>query len=147
MQWASQPIQLSYTSPWRMSGLNLLSLSALYKQLQVLRQCQLLTSADACVQHLAEKHLQNEDRLSRKSFKQAVIVHDALADDPGRNRKALSLGPKRKVKDSEAKERGTATPKTRRNDLCHLLRNSICMGQSSPSPTLQRHKVCSQCRS
>ena len=91
--------------PQRMSGLNLPSLSALYKQLQVSRQCQLLTSADACVRHLAEKHLQNEDSLSRKSFKPAVIVRDALADDPGRNRKALSLAVKRKVKDSEAKQR------------------------------------------
>jgi len=91
--------------PQRMSGLNLPSLSALHKQLQVSRQCQLLTSVDACVRHLAEKHLQNEDRLSRKSFKPAVIVRDALADDPGRNRKALSLAAKRKVKDSEAKQR------------------------------------------
>ena len=41
--------------------------------------------------HLAEKHLQNEDRLSRKSFKPAVIVCDTLADDPGSNRKTLSL--------------------------------------------------------
>ena len=84
--------------PQRMSGLNLPSLSALYKQLQVSRQCQLLTSADACVRHLAEKHLQNEDRPSRKSFKPVVIVCDTLADYPGRNRKALSLAAKRKVK-------------------------------------------------
>ena len=40
--------------PQRMSGLKLPSLSALYKQLQVSRQCQLLTSADAWVRHLAE---------------------------------------------------------------------------------------------
>ena len=91
--------------PQRMSGLNLPSLSGLYKQLQVSRQCQLLTSADACVRHLAEKHLQNEDRLFRKSFKPAVIVRDTLADDPGRNRKALSLAANREVKDREARQR------------------------------------------
>ena len=91
--------------PQRMSGLNLPSLSGLYKQLQVSRQCQLLTSADACVRHLAEKHLQNEDRQSRKSFKPAVIVRDTLADDPGHNRKALSLAAKRRVKDREARQR------------------------------------------
>jgi len=34
-----------------------------------------------------------------------VLVGDALADDPGCNRKALSLAAKRKVKDSEAKQR------------------------------------------
>jgi len=41
---------------------------------------------------------------------------------PGRNKKALSLAAKRKVKDSEAKQRlspGTTTPKARRNDSCH----------------------------
>ena len=91
--------------PQRMSGLNLPSLSGLHKQLQVSRQCQLLTSADACVRHLAEKHLQNEDRLFRKSFKPAVIVRDTLADDPGRNRKALSLAANREVKDREARQR------------------------------------------
>ena len=88
-----------------MSGLNLPSLSALYKQLQVSRQCQLLMSADACVLHLAEKHPQKEGRLSWKSFKPVVIVCDTLADDPGRNRKALSLAAKRKVKDREARQR------------------------------------------
>ena len=91
--------------PQKMSGLNLPSLSGLYKQLQVSRQYQLLTSADAWLRHLAEKHLQNEDRQSRKSFKPAVIVRDTLADDPGHNRKALSLAAKRRVKDREARQR------------------------------------------
>ena len=54
---------------------------------------------------LAKPANRNEDRLSRKSFKPAVIVRDALADDLGRNRKALSLAAKRKVKDREARQR------------------------------------------
>jgi len=104
-KWAGLAKSALLYLPQRMSGLNLPSLLALHKQLQVPRRCQLLTSADACARHLAEKHLQNENRLSRKSFKPAVIVCDALADDPGRKRKALSLAAKRKVKDSEAKQR------------------------------------------
>ena len=54
--------------------------------------------------HLAEKHLQNEDRLSWKSFKPVVIVCDTLADDPGCNRKALPLAAKRKIKDRETRQ-------------------------------------------
>ena len=44
-----------------------------------------------------------EDRLSRKSFKPAMIISYTLADDPGHNRKALSLAGKRKVDDREAR--------------------------------------------
>ena len=38
-------------------GLNLPSLTTLYKKLQVSRQCQLLTSSDPCVRRIAEQYL------------------------------------------------------------------------------------------
>ena len=91
--------------PQKMGGLNLPSLSVFHKQLQVSRQCQLLTSTDPCVRHLAEKHLQKEDQLTRKIFKPAVVVRDALAEDPSRGRKALAAAARRQVKSQEASDR------------------------------------------
>ena len=86
-----------------MGGLNLPSLSAFHKQQQVSRQCQLLTSADACVHCLAEKHLQKEDQLTQKIFKPAVVICDALVEDPGQP--YIAAAAKRKVKDQEDSQR------------------------------------------
>ena len=81
--------------PQKMGGLNIPSLTSLYKRLQVSCQSQLLTSPDPCVRHLAEKNLHHELGLSRKKFWASVIVRDVLALDPGRTRKSLSTVAKR----------------------------------------------------
>ena len=95
---------------------------------------------------LAEKHLQNEDSLSRKSFKLAMIVRDALADDPGRNRKALSLAAKKKVKDSEAKQRLSQVQQLPKQGEMIRPTSSETVSVGA-NPTLQHHEVCPQCRS
>ena len=60
--------------PQRYGGLDLPSLSTLYKKVQVSRQCQLLTSADATVRRIAEQGLQTESQLKRKKFRPAIHV-------------------------------------------------------------------------
>ena len=75
--------------PKRDSGLNLPSLSFLYKQLQVSRQCQILTSADPCVSRIAENGLQSEISAERKKFRPAVMVQQTMQEDPSRSGKAL----------------------------------------------------------
>ena len=87
--------------PCRMGGLNLPALSSLYKRLQVSRQCQLLTSPDPCVRHIAEKQLQAETCRTRKKFKPAVVVRDAMVEDPGASRKALLSAAKGRVNESD----------------------------------------------
>ena len=87
--------------PCKMGGLNLPALSSLYKRLQASRQCQLLTSPDPCVRHIAEKQLQAETCLTRKKFKPAVVVRDAMVEDPGTSRKALLSAAKGRVNESD----------------------------------------------
>ena len=65
--------------PQKKGGMNLPSLTSLYKRLQVSHQSQLLMSQDPCVRYLAEKGLQHD---STKKFKASVVVRDALAKDP-----------------------------------------------------------------
>ena len=72
--------------PKESGGLNLPSLSSLYKQLQVSRQCQLLTSSDTCFRGIAEKGLQSKNWCSeRSSAQQSLFVTPC-------NRTHLSLG-------------------------------------------------------
>ena len=84
-----------------MGGLNLPALSSLYKRLQVSRQCQFLTSPDPCVRHIAEKQLQAEALQTRKKFKPAVVVRDAMVEDPDTSRKALLSAAKGRVNNSD----------------------------------------------
>ena len=72
-------------------GLNLPSISTLYKSLQVIRQCQLLTSADPTVRHIAEKGLQTE-----------LVVQQTLQEDPGHTRRTLSTAATQAVKSEDS---------------------------------------------
>jgi len=54
-------------------------------------------SPDGSVRLLAERNLQHELSLTRKGFKPAVTVHDAMVEDPSRSRKAPSAAVKRRV--------------------------------------------------
>ena len=65
-----------------MGGLNIPSISTLYKKLQVSRHAQLLSSADACVRHLAERGLQRDLTLTRKKFKAGAVVQEVMMMDP-----------------------------------------------------------------
>ena len=88
-------------------GLNLPSLTTLYKKLQASRQCQLLTCSDPCVRYVAEKHLQNEARCIRKAFRPAVEVREAMKEDPGANRKSLMKRVKARVLETDNEIRVT----------------------------------------
>ena len=56
--------------------------------------CQLLTSADPTVRHIAETGLQAELVSKRKNFCPTVIVQQTLQEDPGHTRKSLSAAAK-----------------------------------------------------
>ena len=77
--------------PQRDGGLNLPSSSLLYQCLQVSRQHQLLTSADPTVRFIAEENLKSEMASKRKKFHPAMVVQEAMTDDPSRTRKALRI--------------------------------------------------------
>ena len=83
--------------PKESGGLSLPSLSSLYKQLQISRQCQLLTSSDPCVRRIAEKGLQSEELVQRKKFRPAITVRNTMQQDPSLSRKALRVAAKRSV--------------------------------------------------
>ena len=87
--------------PQRDGGLNLSSLSSLYKRLQVSRQCQLLTSADPCVRRIAEQGLQSEITAQWKKIRPAIVVRDTMQEDPSHSRKALLTAAKRRVSSEE----------------------------------------------
>ena len=75
--------------PHLLGSLNLPSLSTLHNQLQVSRQCQLLTSQDSCVRFLADRGLKRELSLVRKKFRPASEAREALKMSPGGSRKSL----------------------------------------------------------
>jgi len=83
-----------------MGGLNIPCISTLHKRLQVSRQAQLLTSADACVRYLAEKGLQKDFTLSRTKFRASVVVRDAMVTNPDFTRKSLCSTAKALVQES-----------------------------------------------
>ena len=85
--------------PRSLGGHNLPLLSTLQQKLQVLRQCQLLTSRDGCVHSLADHSLQAELLSVRKSSKPAVSVRDVLANRPDGNIKLLVKAAKAVVAD------------------------------------------------
>lgn len=70
-------------------GLNLPLISSLHKKLQVSRQCQVLTSPDPCVRHMAEKALQKDFSLSRPKFRASREVREAMTHNPDFTRKSL----------------------------------------------------------
>ena len=105
-------------------GLNLPSLTTLYKKLQVSRQCQLLTCSDPCIRRIAEQHLQNEERCVRKVFRPAIEVREAMKENPGANRKWLGRRVKVRVLETDDEMRVTA--------LCGLQRQGYMMRSFPP---------------
>ena len=89
----------------RSEGLQLPSISTLYKKLQVSKHCQLLTSNDATVRHLAEKNLETESKSIRKIFKPSIEVKQTMVEDPSQRRKALLKAVKNRVSYSDANRR------------------------------------------
>ena len=111
--------------PRRDSGLNLPSLSFLYKQLQVSRQRQILTSADPCVRRIAENGLQSETSSERKKFQPAVMLQQTMQEDPSQSRKALATAAKRRVSDEDEE--------TRLHNLQSLPRQGHLIRSSNPN--------------
>lgn len=64
--------------PQRDGGLDLPSISTLYKKVQVSRQCQLLTYADPTIRRIGAQGLQTESILKRKTIRQAGHVQQVL---------------------------------------------------------------------
>ena len=87
--------------PTNKGGLNLPSLSTLFKRLQVSRQCQLLMSKDPTVRKIAEDGLRAELTAKRKMFRPAVVVRDIMKEDSSRGRKALAAAAKSKVQEED----------------------------------------------
>ena len=87
--------------PCVMGGFNLPRLSTLHKKLQVSRQCQLLTSRNACVRFLVDHNLNHELSMSRKKFRPATAARDTLAFSPVGNRKSLAKAAKASVRDAD----------------------------------------------
>ena len=84
-------------------GLHFLAISTLYRSS---KQCQLLTSNDSTVRHMAEKNLESEMAfIIRKKFKSAVEVQQVMPEDPSLNRRALSMAARSIVSSSDAGRR------------------------------------------
>ena len=79
-------------------GLKLPSPSSLYQYLQVSKQCQLLTSADPTERFIAEENLKLEMASKRKKFRPAMVVQEAMKNDPSHTRKALQVESMKKVR-------------------------------------------------
>ena len=111
--------------PQKEGGLTLPALSSLYKQLQVSRQCQILTSADPCVRRIAEKGLQAEASAQRMKFRPAVVARDTMQEDPSCSRRALVAAAKKRVANDEKEARLT--------DLRNLPRQGHMIRSTTPN--------------
>ena len=88
-------------------GLNLPSITSLYKSLQVSRQAQLLTSVDPCVRKIAEDGLLHQLDAQRQKFSPAVVVRDVMAEDPSQTRRKLVAVVKSHVKMEDSDKQWT----------------------------------------
>ena len=120
--------------PQKSGSLNLPSMSTLHKCLQVSRQAQLLTSADACVRHLAERDLKYDLSLSRCKFRGSVAVHDVMVMDPDFSRKSLTTRVKGYVQTTEDDDRLTSLQTLSQEADFHST-GSRDLGQSGGKPT------------
>ena len=111
--------------PKQDGGLNLPSVSSLYKCLQCSRQCQMLTSSDPTVRRIAEDNLQLEIITQRKKFKPDVMVRDTMIDDPSFTRKTLRVAAKRKCREED--------DTTRRDRLLSLPRQGELSCTATPA--------------
>ena len=143
----SANVQILYL-PQR-NGLNLSSLTSIYKRLQVSKACQLLTSADPTVRRIAEKNLLSELSAKRRKFLPAVVIQQVMQTDPGLSRTALVAVAKRFIRAEE-------------NDICcKQLHNQPKQGQyagtcsfglcwnlehSNTKPPPKPVKVCPKCQ-
>ena len=75
--------------PKAQGGLGLPSISLIYKKQQVSQACQLLSSRDPVVRHVASLEIQREEALQRPKLKPMLIARDALSEDPGASRSGL----------------------------------------------------------
>ena len=80
--------------PHSLGGLNLPQLSTAYRNLQVSRQIQLLTSHDGCVRFLADQSLKREQCASWAKFQPATQANEVLKMNPGGSRKFLTKAAK-----------------------------------------------------
>ena len=76
--------------PKAKGGLGLPSLVVLWKKQQISRACQLISSRDPVVRHVATHLTTKEERKTRVKLKPMVVARDALVTDPGMGRKKLS---------------------------------------------------------
>ena len=75
--------------PKNEGGLQLPSLTLLYKKLRASQASLLLASRDRITQHVTTRLIQHEENHHRASFKPMLLVRDVMADDPSMSRKGL----------------------------------------------------------
>ena len=102
---------------------------SLHKKLQVSCQYQLLESQDSCVCFLADCNLTCELSQKRKKFRPAEVARDALAINPGGNRKFLAKTAKAIISDTSRIDRLIAPPRPSACMKC----NPRCGSKSVPT--------------
>ena len=80
--------------PNLMGGLNLPRIVTVYKELQVSRQTQCLSSRDGCIRFLADKKLKRDLTLPKQKSGAAILAREVLEVRPGKGRKALATAAK-----------------------------------------------------
>ena len=90
--------------PQKMGGLNLPSISTLYRRHQLSRQSQLLASSDPCVRNMAEQLMKKELTLKRTKFKPRVTVREVMIASPDYTRRSLSNGAKALVEEETSEK-------------------------------------------
>ena len=86
-------------------GLNLPSISLLYKKQQVSQACQLLVSADPTVRHTTTVEIRREEALQRGTHRPMLAARDLMAENPGSSKKALVTKAKATVTEDDARDR------------------------------------------
>ena len=91
--------------PQSLGGLNLPSLSLLYKKQQTSRASHLLASKDSTVQFAAAAVIRREEAQQRALHQPMLVAREALCEDPGMSRQALAKRAKVTVTKEDAAAR------------------------------------------
>lgn len=88
--------------PKMMGGLQLPSITMLYKKLKISQASLMFTSRDPIIQHIVRRRLEKEDSLQRVSFRPMRVARDVMAEDPGVSKHQLVSRTKIQLNNSDA---------------------------------------------
>ena len=91
--------------PQSQGGLNLPSISLLYKKQQVSQACQLLASTDLAVRFTTTVEIRREEALQRATHRPMLVARDTLAEDPDMSKRALMTRAKSAMVKEDAEKR------------------------------------------